>query len=51
MGFLPPHKNTKKSDKPLFAQILELIPNHILQDAIRVNQSDKGWVHIRLMTN
>ena len=42
MGFLPPHKNTKKTDKPLFAQILELIPNHILQDAIRVNQSDKG---------
>ena len=42
MGFLPPHKNTKKSDKPLLAQIIELIPNHILQDAIRIKQSDKG---------
>ncbi len=42
MGFLPPHKNTKKSEKPLLAQILELIPNHILQDSIRINQTDKG---------
>jgi hypothetical protein len=42
MGFLPPHKNTKKSDKPLFAQILGLLPNHILRDSIRVHQSDKG---------
>ena len=42
MGFLPPHKNTKKSEKPLIAQILELRPNHILQDSIRINQSDKG---------
>ena len=42
MGFLPLHKNTKKSEKPLLAQILELIPNHILQDSIRINQSDKG---------
>ncbi len=42
MGFLPLHKNTKKSVKPLLAQILELIPNHILQDSIRINQSDKG---------
>ena len=42
MGFLPRHKNTKKSEKPLLAQILELIPNHILKDSIRINQSDKG---------
>lgn len=42
MGFLPPHKNTKKSEKPLLAQILELIPNHILRDSTRINQSDKG---------
>lgn len=42
MGFLPPHKNTKKSEKPLLAQILELIPNHILRDSARINQSDKG---------
>ena len=42
MGFLPPHKNTKKSEKPLFGQILELIPNHILKDSIRIHQSDKG---------
>ena len=41
MGFLPSHKNTKKSDKPLLAQILGLIPNHILQDSIRIHQSDK----------
>ena len=42
MGFLPPHKNTKKSKKPLLAQILELIPNHILQDSVRIYQFDKG---------
>ncbi len=42
MGFLPPHKNTKKSEKPLLAQILELMPNHILRDSTRINQSDKG---------
>ena len=42
MVFLPQHKNTKKSEKPLFGQILELIPNHILKDSIRIHQSDKG---------
>ncbi|MEA3445800.1 MAG: IS4 family transposase [Bacteroidota bacterium] len=42
MGFLPSHKNTKKSDKPLMAQILELVPNHILKDSVRIHQSDKG---------
>lgn len=42
MSFLPPHKNTKKSEKPLLAQILGLIPNHILKDSIRIHQSDKG---------
>ncbi len=42
MGFLPPHKNTKKSNKPLFKQILELIPNHILKDSVRIHGSDKG---------
>jgi len=42
MGFLPPHKNTKKSEKPLLTQIIELIPNHILQDSVRIHQSDKG---------
>ncbi len=38
----PVHKNTKKSDKPLLKQILELIPNHILQNSIRIHQSNKG---------
>lgn len=42
MVFLPLHKNTKKSEKPLFGQILELIPKHILKDSIRIYQSDKG---------
>ena len=42
MGFLPRHKNTKKSEKPLLAQIIQLIPNHILRDSTRINQSDKG---------
>jgi Transposase DDE domain/Domain of unknown function (DUF4372) len=42
MGFLPLHKNTKKSEKPLLAQLLGLIPNHILEDAKRIYQSDKG---------
>lgn len=42
MGFLPPHKNTKKSDKPLLSQILELIPNHIRLNSVRIYQSDKG---------
>lgn len=42
MTILPVHKNTKKSDKPLLKQILELIPRHLLLDSIRQNQSDKG---------
>lgn len=42
MGFFPLHKNTKKSEKPLLAQILDLIPKHILVDSIRIHQSDKG---------
>lgn len=42
MTILPVHKNTKKSDKPLLKQILELIPKHLLQDSIRQHQSDKG---------
>ena len=42
MGFLPSHKNTKKSEKPLFSQILDLIPKHILRDSVRIHQSDKG---------
>lgn len=42
MSFLPSHKNTKKSEKPLLAQILELIPNHILKDSVRIHHSDKG---------
>jgi hypothetical protein len=42
MGFLPSHKNTKKSEKPLLAQILDLIPKHILVDLVRIHQSDKG---------
>ena len=36
------HKNTKKSDKPLLKQILDLIPNHILLDLTRKCQSNKG---------
>lgn len=42
MGFLPPHKNTKKSDKPLLSQILGLLPKHILCNSIRVHKADKG---------
>jgi len=42
MTILPVHKNTKKSDKPLLKQILELIPNHLLINSIRQYQSDKG---------
>lgn len=42
MSIFPVHKNTKKSDKPLLKQILELIPRHLLLDSIRQNQSDKG---------
>ena len=43
MGFLPPHKNAKKSNKPLLSQILGLIPKHILLDSARLYQSDKGY--------
>ena len=42
MDFFSLHKNTKKSEKPLLAQIIKLIPNHILQDSIHIYQSDKG---------
>ncbi|MEA3317259.1 MAG: IS4 family transposase [Bacteroidota bacterium] len=42
MDFLPPHKNTKKFEKPLMAQILKLIPNHVLKDSVRIYQTDKG---------
>lgn len=42
MGYTLPHKNTKKSDKPLLKQILELIPNHVLQGCIRRYSSNKG---------
>ena len=33
--------NLGKNNKPLLRQILDLIPNHILKDVIRINQSDK----------
>jgi len=42
MSIFPVHKNTKKSDKPLLKQILDLIPRHVLLDSIRQNHSDKG---------
>ncbi len=42
MPIFPIHKNTKKSDKPLLKQILDLIPNHILLDSARLFQSNKG---------
>lgn len=42
MGFNQQHKNTKKSDKPLLGQIIDLIPGHILVSAIDSYQSDKG---------
>ena len=42
MGFIPLHKSTKTSDSPLLKQIIDLIPRHILFDATRQFQSDKG---------
>lgn len=36
MGFLPPHKNTKKSDTPLLSQIIDLIPKSVF-----INSTDK----------
>ncbi len=42
MTISPQHKNTQKSDNPLFKQILNLIPRHILLDSIHIFQSDKG---------
>ena len=42
MGFNQQYKNTKKSDKPLLGQIIDLIPGHILVSAIDSYQSDKG---------
>jgi len=37
----PYHKDTKKSDKPLFGQLLDLIPNHILVTSVDKYKSDK----------
>ena len=37
----PIHKNIKKSDTPLFGQLLELIPKHILTTSIDQYKSDK----------
>lgn len=42
MGFTLPHKNTKKSENTLLRQIIDLIPKHIIYDAIHQHQSDKG---------
>lgn len=42
MSFTSLHKSIKNSDKPLFSQILDLIPKHILKDASRKYASDKG---------
>lgn len=42
MGFTLPHKNTKKSENTLLRQIIDLIPRHIMYDAIHRHQSDKG---------
>ena len=42
MGFILPHKNTKKSESTLFKQILDLVPKHIFDDAVRRFQLDKG---------
>ena len=41
MGFIYGHKNTKKSDKPVLKQIIDLIPKHILTTSIGAYQSDK----------
>jgi len=42
MGSILIHKSTKKSTTPLFRQIIDLLPKHILYDAVRRYQSDKG---------
>ncbi|MEN8122760.1 MAG: IS4 family transposase [Bacteroidota bacterium] len=42
MSLIPLHKNTKKSEKPLLRQIIDLVPKHIFYDNIRIFQSDKG---------
>lgn len=42
MGFLLPHKNTKKSESTLFKQILDLVPKHIFYDAVHRFDLDKG---------
>jgi len=42
MGFIPLHKSIKKSASPLLKQIIDLIPNHIFYDSVRVFQSNKG---------
>ena len=42
MSLVSLHKNIKNSEKPLFSQILNLIPKHILKDASRKYQADKG---------
>ena len=42
MSLVSLHKNIKNSEKPLFSQILNLIPKHILKDASRRYQADKG---------
>jgi len=41
MSFLH-HKNTKKSETPLFKQLLDLIPKHILTTSIDKYKSDKN---------
>ncbi len=47
MGFLLSHKKTKKSEKPLIAQILELIPNHVLKALVQIHQTDKGCCNLQ----
>lgn len=42
MGFTLPHKNTKKSENTLLKQIIDLVPKHILFDAVHRYQTDKG---------
>ncbi len=36
------YKRTKNTNKPVFKQILDLIPNHLIQNSIRKHQTDKG---------
>jgi len=42
MGFILPHKNTKKSDSTLFKQIIDLVPKHIFYDAVHRFKLNKG---------